>query len=62
MNDELEVPRPIVHAIAQGLTAWHKKIAFEGYCADGPDCLWCPAEVIAETFYRKMQEAGSWTE
>lgn len=62
MNEEFEVPRPIVAAIVTGLTAWHKKIAVDGYCADGPDCLWCPAEVIAAAFYEKMREAGSWTE
>jgi hypothetical protein len=35
--------RDVVKAIATALAA-HQRA---GVCADGPDCLWCPAEAIA---------------
>ena len=35
-------------AITVGLNLYRQKVAQDGWCADGPDCLWCPAEVIAE--------------
>lgn len=35
-------------AITVGLNVYRQRVAQDGWCADGPDCLWCPAETIAQ--------------
>jgi hypothetical protein len=39
----------LLGAITVGLAEYRRQVSEEGWCADGPDCLWCPAEVIRET-------------
>ncbi len=35
-------------AVTVGLNLYRQQVAQNGWCADGPDCLWCPAETIAQ--------------
>lgn len=41
-------PLTLTGAITVGLNLYRQEVAEHGWCADGPDCLWCPARIIAD--------------
>lgn len=49
----------IVGAITTGIARYRDKVSLEGECVDGPDCLWCRAEMIAAVLAEKGLIAGN---
>lgn len=52
MADRTEFRR-FVGAITTGLARYRDKVRLDGECEDGPDCVWCRAEMIAAVLAEK---------
>lgn len=48
--------RALVRQIADALGRWNDHTRLYGPCADGPACVWCPAEQIANTITGRPQD------
>lgn len=58
MADTRSEYRRTVGAITTGLARYRDQVNVDGDCADGPDCLWCRAETIAQVLVEKGLIAG----
>jgi hypothetical protein len=45
-SERILPPLTVKGAITVGLARYRQQVAQVGWCADGPDCVWCPAEII----------------